>query len=194
MMWNELRFMRGAVLALALAAAGCSSVGLGDVNPGTILTAGQTAGVAQQNVQKFAAVAVCPQIQVRDGTQLMQIFDKGKPVDGAIIRFQASINKFARECHTDPISGATTIKVGVFGRMLAGPKGGTGSATLPLRLVVVRNGDEVLYSQLFKIAATIPAGQASTEWNSITDGVVVPADKSQGNFVLYVGFDESGKK
>ena len=34
----------------------------------------------------------------------------------------------------------------------------------------------------------------SADWDLVAPDVIVPGDKSQGNFVIYVGFDESGKK
>jgi len=183
------RLPRGLAMALALAVSACSSLGIS--GPPPIVSAADSK-IAAENAAKFAAVAVCPEVQVRDGTQLFRVFEKGRQDDFSAIRFQASVQKFARECHTDS-AGTTTIKVGVAGRMLAGPSGATGSASLPVRIVLVRDGDEVLYSKLFKVDATIAAGMSSVDWNQVADDLTVPGDKSQGRFVIYVGFDPSGK-
>ncbi len=178
-------------LALALALSACSSDG--GFSARSLVAGGPDPKAEQEGLEKFAVVAVCPDVQVRDGTQMLAVFEKGKEGDYSAIRFQGSIRKFARECRTDA-SGTTTIKVGVAGRLLAGPNGATGAATLPLRVVLVRNGDEVLYSKLYPLNVTIAPGTAAADWDLVAPDVIVPGDKSQGNFVIYVGFDESGKK
>ena len=50
------------------------------------------------------------------------------------------------------------MKLGVSGRVVAGPKGSAGTVTLPLRIAVtkqVANGKGPLYSQLFKIQVPV---------------------------------------
>ncbi|WP_133121833.1 hypothetical protein [Pleomorphomonas carboxyditropha] len=178
-------------LALATALSACSSGG--GFSPRSWISGGPDAKAEQETLEKFAPVAVCPDVQVRDGTQMMAVFEKGKEGDYSAIRFQGTIRKFARECRTD-VSGTTTVKVGVAGRLLAGPNGATGAATLPVRVVLVRNGDEVLYSKLYPLDVTIAPGSAAADWDLVAPDVVVAGDKSQGNFVIYVGFDESKKK
>lgn len=180
---------RGFVLLSALGMAACSS--LGGLSPSNLIAGGKDKAAEQAAVQEFAVVAVCPQVQVRDGTQDLPIFEKGGTGDPTKIRFQATISKFARECHTDPTTGVTTIKVGVAGRLLAGPSGATGDASLPLRIVMVRDGSEVLYSQLIPVMGTVAPGTAAADWSKVVEGLTVPKDKSTGNFVIYVGFDDS---
>lgn len=179
------------VLAIAITLSACSS--MGGSSPRTVFAGGANPKAEQEALEKFAPVAVCPEVQVREGTQVLAVFEKGKEGDFTAVRFQGTIRKFARECHTDA-SGTTTIKVGVAGRLLAGPNGAVGAATLPIRVVLVRNGDEVLYSKLYPQNVTIASGAAAADWDFVASDVVVPGDKSQGNFVIYVGFDESKDK
>lgn len=188
------RLLRATVVGAALLASACSSGGFGDISPREWIAGGTDKEAEQASLERFAKVTVCPEVQVRDGTQLLRVLDTAKGAAPDTIRFQASIRKFARECHTDPTTGATTIKVGVFGRMLAGPSGATGSNKLPVRVVLVRNGDEILYSQLFDADATIGPGMNSVDWTVIAEGLTVPADKSSGGMVIYVGFDETQPK
>lgn len=178
-------------LALAVTLSACSS-GSG-FSPRSWISGGTDPKAEQETLEKFAPVAVCPDVQVREGTQMLAVFEKGKEGDFNAIRFQGTIRKFARECHTDA-SGTTTIKVGVAGRLLAGPNGAVGAATLPVRVVMVRNGDEVLYSKLYPQNITIAPGAAAADWDFVAPDLVVTGDKSQGNFVIYVGFDESKDK
>lgn len=188
--------MRGkalSALALAVALSACSSGGGDGLSARSLISGGADPKAVQDTMEKFAVVAVCPQVQVRDGTQMLAVFEKGKEGDYTAVRFQGTIRKFARECTTDA-SGTTTIRVGVAGRLLAGPNGATGATSLPVRVVLVRNGDEVLYSKLYPVSVTIAPGTAAADWDLVAPDVIVPGDKASGNMVIYVGFDESTKK
>lgn len=178
-------------LALATMLSACSSDS--GVSPRSLVSGGTDPQVEQETLERFASVAVCPEVQVRDGTQMLAVFEKGKEGDYGAVRFQGTIRKFARECRTD-VSGTTTIKVGVAGRLLTGPNGATGATTLPVRVVMVRDGDEVLYSKLYPLKVAIAPGTAAADWDLVAPDLVVTGDKSQGNFIIYVGFDESKKK
>lgn len=190
MVFNGNRAGLSAALILALMLPACSSPG--EFSPRYLLAGGRDIKAEQETAEKFAPVTVCPKVQVRDGTQMLTTYEKGKDGDPTAIRTMAAIRKFARECKTDA-SGTTTIEVGVAGRLLSGASGFTGSQTLPLRIVMLRNGDEVLYSKLHPVTATIAPGTASTEWTVIAPDLAVTGDKSNGSFVIYVGFDEGGK-
>lgn len=187
-----LRF-RASTLAMAalVGLAGCSSTE--NLSPGAVVAGGRDLAAEQESLERFAPVAVCPQVQVKDGTQMLQVFEKGREGDLTALRFQGSIQRFARECKTDRATGVTSIKVGVSGRFLAGPNGATGSSKLPLRIVLVKNGDEVLYSKLHAVDVTIAAGQSSMTWSKVADDLSIPPSATQ-NYTIYVGFDEGPAK
>lgn len=186
-MANGLRVLAAVAVLSGLSA--CSSMNASDFNPTSML---RDPVKEQESLDKYAAVTVCPEIQVRDGTQLLRIFEKGRDGDLGAIRFQGTIQKFARECRTDRATGVTTVKVGVAGRLLSGPSGATGGHTLPLRVVLVKNGDEVLYSQMNPVDAVIAPGGAAVTWTRIVDGITIPPGP-EARYVIYVGFDEGGK-
>ncbi|WP_181705895.1 hypothetical protein [Chthonobacter rhizosphaerae] len=182
---------RGAALAAVVSVlAGCSTVG--DMSPGAVMSGGRDLAKEQESAELFRPVEVCPQVQVRDGTQVMPVYERGKQDDPSALRFQATVSKFSRDCRTSEVG--TAVRVGVAGRLLAGPSGATGQVNLPVRVVLVRNGDEVLYSELHVIPAEIAPGTAATNWSKIVENVVVPPDAGQSRYVIYVGFDETGAK
>ena len=77
------------------------------------------------------------------------------------------------------------------GRLINGPTGATGDVALPLRIVLVKDGTEVLYSQMHPVTATIAPGQGSVAWTQVVDGLTVPYQPGgAGSFLIYVGFDE----
>lgn len=185
-----MRGARAALVALVAILPACSSVGDMDFNPGALVSGGRDIEAEQRTQAEFAPVAVCPEIQVRDGTQLLRIHERGRQGDLTAVRFQATVQKFARECRTDPATGITTVRVGIAGRMLSGPSGATGAVNLPLRVVLVKNGSEVLHSQLYPTTAEVPAGQASVLWTKVVEDVTIPAPVD-GRYIIYIGFDEA---
>lgn len=190
MMSSSMRWVRGAAVAMAGTLAACSSMAEKDLSPGAILSGGRDAAAEQQALAEFAPVAVCPEVQVRDGTQMMVIYEKGKQGDPNAIRFQGTIQRFARECQTDRLTGITSIKVGVAGRLLSGRSGATGTVSLPLRVALLRNGDELVYSKLHPVSATINTGESAFSWTQVVQDIQIPREIAQSRFVIYVGFDE----
>ena len=65
-----------------------------------------------------------------------------------------------------------SIKVGVAGRILAGPKGGAGTVTMPMRIAVARQHDNsVLFSKAFSVNATLTAPEFSADYSEVFDQV-----------------------
>lgn len=176
------------VLVTAALLSGCSGQSVRSLIPGNV-TPAEEAKLRQQ----FAVVAICPNVLVRDGTNVLTSYERGKDGDPKALRYQATITDTARECHTNPADGNTAIKVGIGGHFILGPTGTPASATLPLRVVVLRDGSEVLYSQLFKIPASATPTDANTLWTQVVDGISIPPDKTSGAVQILIGFDESGK-
>jgi hypothetical protein len=161
-----------------------------DTNPGALVSGGRDLEAEQETVRRFAAVQVCPEIQIREGTQAMRLYERGKQGDPAGLTFQGTIGRFARECRVAP-DGGTVINVGVAGRLISGPTGATGSVDLPLRVVLVKNGSEVIYSQVHPVSSALAPGQASVAWTQVVNGLTVPYEDVPSRYLIYVGFDET---
>lgn len=183
----------GIAIVLALGLAGCSTVGVDDLNPGALVSGGRDVEKEQEALRRYAVVEVCPEVQVRDGTQMLRRYERGKDGDASALTFQGTIGRYARECRPDPAGGGTVIKVGMAGRLISGPTGATGTVDLPLRVVLVKNGSEVAYSQLHSVSATIQPGTASVGWTQVVDGIVVPPQTVPAQYLIYIGFDEGGR-
>ncbi len=123
----------------------------------------------------------------------MTIYERGHDNETDFVRQQASITKTARECHTN---GSTlTIKLGITGRVVAGPKGGAGTVTLPIRVAVVKQvgGNGPLFSNLYKVPVTVSAPTYSAGYEHVFDQISVQIGPQDRNLIIFVGFDE-GKK
>jgi hypothetical protein len=135
----------------------------------------------------YRPIATCPPITVRSGTETHVIM-QGPVGDPKSVGFQATLSETARECaFTD---GQMALKVGVAGRLLAGRKGGSGSAKLPVRIVVLKDGEKPVYTKLHQVPVTLTAPASSTAW-AFVDEFSVP---NEGTLRILVGFDEGPQK
>ena len=190
------RAVPGLVAGLVvLSLAACTSVklpGLGKRPAKSAVTeaAGAPANPDEIDVRRYFGPNYCPDLRVREGTEMLRRFERGKQDEAGSLIWQASIGDTARECLYD-LEGNLTLRIGVSGRVLAGPKGGPGAVSLPLRIAVVKYQEAVLYSDLKQLAITIPATN-STVFRNVYE-VTVPSPGNDRDYLIYVGFDEAGK-
>ena len=182
----------GGVLALAFGLGACAGVSEKSVSQNTAIVSAPTKEVSTADFVKRDTY--CPPLQVRAGTSPIEVYERGHEKEQAYVRYLASISQTAREC---TMSGDTlTIKVGVAGRVVAGPKGSAGNNTQPERIAVTKQlgGDGPIYSELFKIPVTLSAPSFGANYNQVFDQVVVQAPPADRNLIIFVGFDEGPGK
>ena len=162
---------------------------------GTAANAGVTVVQTQSyDPSYFLKSGYCPPVQVLPGTEAMIVYDHGHDGDSAFVRTQGSVTDTARECHALDAS-TLSIKVGVSGRILAGPKGGAGTVTMPLRIAVARQHDNsVLFSKAFPVSVTLAAPELAANYSEVFDQVVVKVAPDDRDLIVYVGFDEGKPK
>jgi len=180
------RGLRLAALALPLALAGCGSTGEGI---GSNIMSVVAPKPKEMDPAVYAATPVCPNVEIRDGTEFMPVFKPGKFGDVSQIMFQASVQRIARDC--DMENGNLRVRVGVAGRVLSGPTGATGASTVPVR-VAVTVGDKVVYSKLHQAAVDVQAPDYSALWSVIDDAIVLSVADSK-DASIYAGLDGKGE-
>lgn len=168
---------------------------------------GACAGVSEKNVVESSTIVVapqkdpgefdftkkssyCPPVQVRAGTSTMEVYERGHEREQQYVRYLASIGQTARECSM--VGDTLTIKVGVAGRVVAGPKGSAGNITLPIRIAVTKQLGSTgpIYSELFKIPVTLSPPHFGANYNQVFEQIVVQAPPQDRNLIIFVGFDE----
>ena len=134
--------------------------------------------------------AYCPKTVLRAGTETHNVYpDKVKkddPEAPRLLRFRATITEVVRECNY--AGEFLNIKVGVAGRLIAGPSGESGQFTMPIR-VAVTAGETVLYTKLHDVPAELPPGRPNSTFRFVDSQVSIPKPTKE-NVVIYVGFDE----
>ncbi|MCP3404892.1 hypothetical protein [Bradyrhizobium sp. CCGB01] len=132
----------------------------------------------------------CPQVTVRAGASTYAVGAAGKPAAGNEIRFQASITKMARECTRS--SAGITARIGIQGRVIAGPAGAPATVEVPLRIAVVHGGvgEKVIASKAYRTTVEMTEG-GSVPFTFIAEDLAypVPPAKDADSYIFYVGFD-----
>jgi len=180
--------MLAVVLAVGLGA--CAAVDEKTVVEGTGVSAPKSDVTAADFVKKSD---YCPPIQIRAGTATMTVYERGHENEKDYERYLASISQTARECTL--VGESLTIKVGVAGRVVAGPKGSAANITLPVRVAVAKQfgGTGPLYSELFKIPVSLAAPSFGANYNHVVEQLTITVGPSDRNLIIYVGFDEGPK-
>ncbi len=171
-----------ALLFAGVAIAGCSSDGKSLKTES--VDGSQPAKVADTDID-------CPSMVVRTGASTWQV-PPGTP--STALRYQASLGQMARECAI--LGESMTIKVGVEGRVLVGPKGAAGSMTVPIRMALVQEGPQPrsIWTKFYSVPVVIPQGQSGAAFTQVEDDLTfaLPPNKNTSNYVIYVGFDPQG--
>jgi hypothetical protein len=178
----------GAACAMALLA-GCTTTagredGGGNVLSNLFFYGGTTVPPAAAAVREEIE---CPSVDVAPGGAAIQVGGGGGQYEA--LRHQISIGTVAREC-TVADDGSVRVRVGVQGRVLIGPAGGSGGRFDAPVSVVVRSGSRVFAQRARRVPVTIPSGDTQGSFAVVEDGIVVPASVGE-NFEIVVALGGS---
>ena len=137
----------------------------------------------------------CPPVAIRAGASTYAVAAPGKQPIGNDLKFQATITKTARECS---INGSEiTARIGIQGRVIAGPAGAPQTVQVPLRVAVVQGGisEKTIATKAYQTTVTMTEG-GSEPFTLVADDLVYPAPSGAvaDNYVFYIGFDPQALK
>jgi hypothetical protein len=132
----------------------------------------------------------CPPVTIRAGASTYSVAAPGKQAVGNDVRYQASITKTARDC--TKANGEITARIGIQGRVIAGPAGAPTSVEVPLRVAVVQGGvsEKVIATKAYKTTVEMGEGE-NVPFTLVADDLVypVPAGAVADSYIFYIGFD-----
>ena len=134
----------------------------------------------------------CPTIAILDGTQSQRVMATGG-TDNQGVRYQYSLFNVGRQCSVS--GGRIALKVGADGRVLLGPAGAPGHFDIPVRVVVFSElQQKPVESKLYRVSASVPAGQSGAPFQFLSDNIVVPlaANQNGRDYSIKIGFDSKG--
>lgn len=131
----------------------------------------------------------CPKFLVWPRDHHVTIYEAGRAGDGLAVIHRGEITQTARECHIE--GNRVTVKYGFSGRVLLGPRGKTGSVTLPVNIFVTDAKREKVQTDKATIDVQISPDKPIGYFSSVrTVSFTVPEGARPGEFEVFVGFDQ----
>jgi hypothetical protein len=137
----------------------------------------------------------CPDVKIRAGASTYAVAAPGKQPVGSDVRFQATIGRTARDCNLE--GGRITARVGIQGRVIAGPAGAPATVEVPLRVAVVQGGVNEKTITTTVVRTTVSMGESlSVPFSVVAEDIVYPAVSADINdsYIFYIGFDPQALK
>jgi hypothetical protein len=137
----------------------------------------------------------CPDVKIRAGASTYAVAAPGKQPVGSDVRYQATISRTARDCNLS--GGQITARVGIQGRVIAGPAGAPATVEVPLRVAVVQGGvnEKTITTTVVRTMVSMGEG-LSVPFSVVAEDIVYPAVSADINdsYVFYIGFDPQALK
>jgi hypothetical protein len=214
MMAGGRRLKRAAMAALAVAASaaltGCGGGSMFGSSSGSSSTGSsfgsrfsQLFGAKSQEASTSSAPSSqatensdlsCPSVTIRFGASTLAVGLPGKPASGNDLRYQGSITRTARDCNLQ--GGQITARIGIMGRIIAGPAGAPPTVDVPMRVALVQEGapEKVIVTKAFRTTVTMES--ENTEFSLVAEDVTYPVPTPEANekYTFYVGFDPAALK
>jgi hypothetical protein len=196
-------------VALTLAVAGALLSGCGggslfgassDPSPSIGSRFSQLFGSKSQAVGEAAPPPVdnelsCPPVSIRAGASTYAVAAPGKQPVGNDLRYQATITRTARDC--TQTGDQITARIGILGRVIAGPAGSPATVEIPLRVAVVQGGvqEKTIATKVYRTTVSI-ADASSAPFSLVAEDMVypVPPGAAGDSYIFYIGFDPQAVK
>ena len=191
-----------AAMALAVTGvllSGCSGAGTPPPEAEPLPTIGdrfnQLFGRKSQAVGEAAPAADgaeldCPIVKIRAGASTYAVAAPGKQPVGSDLRYQATITRTARDCTLS--GGQIVARIGIQGRVIAGPAGNPPTVEIPLRVAVVQGGvqEKTIATKVFRTTVSLTEA-SSVPFSLVAEDMVypVPPGAAGDSYIFYIGFD-----
>jgi hypothetical protein len=137
----------------------------------------------------------CPPVTVRAGASTYAVAAPGKQPVGNDLRFQATISRMARECSLN--AGVVTARIGIQGRVIAGPAGAPPSVQVPIRVAVVQSGvsEKTIATKAYQTTVNLTES-GSEPFTLVAEDLTYPAPPGADgdSYIFYIGFDPQALK
>jgi hypothetical protein len=137
----------------------------------------------------------CPPVSIRAGASTYAVAAPGKQPVGNDLRYQATITRTARDC--TQTGDQITARIGILGRLIAGPAGNPPTVEIPLRVAVVQGGiqEKTIATKVYRTTVSMNE-TGSVPFSLVAEDVVypVPPGATGDSYIFYIGFDPQALK
>ena len=131
----------------------------------------------------------CPVVKICAGASTYAVALPGKQPVGSDLRYQATITRTARDCTRS--GGQITARIGIQGRVIAGPAGTPATVEIPLRVAVVQGGvqERTIATKVYR--TTVSMTETNVPFSLVGEDLVYssPPGVTSDNYIFYIGFD-----
>ena len=132
----------------------------------------------------------CPPVSIRAGASTFAVGASGKPAVGNDLRYQATITRTARDCTRN--GDQIVARIGILGRVIAGPAGNPPTVEIPLRVAVVQGGvqEKTIATKVYRTTVSMADGD-SVPFSMVAEDMAypVPQGADGDSYIFYIGFD-----
>jgi hypothetical protein len=133
----------------------------------------------------------CPVVKIRAGASTFAVAPPGKQPVASELNYQATITRTARDCRRTT-NGQMAARIGIQGRVIAGPAGAPASVEIPMRVAVVQGGvnEKVIATKAYRTTVQMTE-DTSVPFTLVADDMVYPLapGATGGSYIFYIGFD-----
>ena len=137
----------------------------------------------------------CPPVSIRAGASTYAVAMPGKQPVGNDVRFQATITRTARSC--TKTGDQIIARIGIQGRVIAGPAGAPATVDIPLRVAVVQGGvqEKTIATKAYQTNVSM-SEDGSEPFTLVVEDLVypVPTGAAGDAYIFYIGFDPQALK
>jgi hypothetical protein len=137
----------------------------------------------------------CPPVSIRAGASTYAVAAPGKQPVGNDLRVQATITRTARDCTKN--GDQITARIGIQGRVIAGPAGAPSSLEIPLRVAVVQGGvqEKTIATKVYRTTVAM-SEDGNVPFALVAEDLVypVPLGATGDSYIFYIGFDPQALK
>ena len=131
----------------------------------------------------------CPPVSIRAGASTYAVAAAGKQAVGNDLRYQATITRTARDC--TQTGDQITARIGILGRVIAGPAGAPVTVEIPLRVAVVQGGvqEKTIATKVYRTTVSMNE-DGSVPFSLVAEDLVypVPRGATGDSDIFYIGF------
>ena len=132
----------------------------------------------------------CPVVKIRAGASTYAVAPPGKQPIASELNYQATITRTARDCRR--AGGQILARIGIQGRVIAGPAGAPATVEIPLRVAVVQAGvqERVLTTKVYRTTVSM-SDSGSAPFSLVGEDLTynMPSSLTSDSFIFYIGFD-----
>jgi hypothetical protein len=132
----------------------------------------------------------CPVVKIRAGASTYAVAPPGKQPIASELNYQATITRTARDCRRG--GGQILARIGIQGRVIAGPAGAPSTIEIPLRIAVVQTGvnERVISTKVYRTTVSMAEG-GNAPFSLVGEDLsyTMPPNLTSESYIFYVGFD-----